>query len=83
MVWETHRDVVEEQLKTLLGVDKLDNKDSQYFQQHNAAAKLAYKYNDSMYNCADSECRLGLKHFPAVLRNIKGKLYKHFPRNAG
>ena len=41
MVWETHRDVVEEQLKTLLGVDKLDNKDPQYFQQHNVAAKLA------------------------------------------
>ena len=41
MVWETHRDVVEEQLKTLLGVDELDNKDPQYFQQRNAAAKLA------------------------------------------
>ena len=41
MVWETHRDAVEEQLKTLLGVDKLDNKDPQYFQQCNVAAKLA------------------------------------------
>ena len=41
MVWETHRDAVEEQLKTLLGVDELDNKDPQYFQQRNAAAKLA------------------------------------------
>jgi len=41
LVWETHRDAVEEQLKTLLRVDELDNKDPQYFQQRNAAAKLA------------------------------------------
>ena len=40
-VWETQREAVEEELKTLLGVDKLDPKDPRYFQQHNAAAKLA------------------------------------------
>jgi hypothetical protein len=40
-VWETHRDEVEEELKTLLGVEELDQKDPRYFQQRNAAAKLA------------------------------------------
>jgi hypothetical protein len=40
-VWETQREAVEEELKTLLGVDKLDPKDPRYFQQRNAAAKLA------------------------------------------
>lgn len=33
--------MVEEELKQLLGVEELDNKDPQYFQQRNAAAKLA------------------------------------------
>jgi hypothetical protein len=40
-MWETHRDEVEEELKTLLGVEELDHKDPRYFQQRNAAAKLA------------------------------------------
>jgi hypothetical protein len=39
-VWETQREAVEEELKTLLGVDELDPKDPRYFQQRNAAAKL-------------------------------------------
>lgn len=38
-VWETRRDAVEEELKTLLEVDELDCKDPRYFQQRNAAAK--------------------------------------------
>ena len=42
-VWETLRDDVEEELKTLLGVEVLDHKDPRYFQQRNAAAKLAMK----------------------------------------
>ena len=33
--------MVEEELKQLLGVEELDNKDPQYFQQRNAAAKFA------------------------------------------
>jgi formate dehydrogenase assembly factor FdhD len=41
LVWETRSDVVEEELKTLLGVEELDRRDPQYFQQRNAAAKLA------------------------------------------
>lgn len=41
LVWEIRRDAVEEELKTLLGVEELDNKDPRYFQQRNAAAKLA------------------------------------------
>jgi len=40
-VWETHREEVEEELKMLLGVEELDRKDPRYFQQRNAAAKLA------------------------------------------
>jgi len=40
-VWETRREAVEEELKALLGVDELDIKDRKYFQQRNAAAKLA------------------------------------------
>ena len=40
-MWETHRDEVEEELKTLLGVEELNQKDPRYFQQRNAAAKLA------------------------------------------
>jgi hypothetical protein len=40
-MWETHRDEVEEELKVLLGVEELDHKDPRYFQQRNAAAKLA------------------------------------------
>ena len=37
-VWETRRD---EELKMILRVDVLDHRDPKYFQQHNAAAKLA------------------------------------------
>ena len=40
LVWETHRDAIEEELKTLLGVEELDNRDPRIFQQRNAAAKL-------------------------------------------
>ena len=35
------RGVLLKKLKQLLGVEELDNKDPQYFQQRNAAAKLA------------------------------------------
>ena len=41
LVWETRRDAVEEELKMLLSVDELDRTDPRYFQQRNAAAKLA------------------------------------------
>jgi len=41
LVWETRRAAVEEELKTLLGVKELDNRDPRCFQQCNAAAKLA------------------------------------------
>jgi hypothetical protein len=40
-MWDTHKDEVEEELKLLLDVEELDPKDSRYFQQRNAAAKLA------------------------------------------
>ena len=40
LVWETHRDAIEEELKTLLRVEELDNRDPRIFQQRNAAAKL-------------------------------------------
>jgi hypothetical protein len=40
-VWETQREAVEEELRTLLGVDELDPKDPRVFQQRYAAAKSA------------------------------------------
>jgi len=40
LVWETQRDAVEEELKTILEVEELDRRDPRYFQQRNAAAKL-------------------------------------------
>jgi len=40
-VWETRREAVEDELKTLLGVEELDRRDPRYFQQRNSAAKLA------------------------------------------
>jgi len=42
-VCETRKEAVEEELKILLRVDELDRKDPRYFQQRNAAAKLALK----------------------------------------
>jgi hypothetical protein len=44
-VWETHRDEVEEELKALLGVEELDQKDPQYFQQRNAVGKIGNAKN--------------------------------------
>ena len=40
MVWELQRDAVEEELKVLLDVEELDNKDPRCFQQCNTAAKV-------------------------------------------
>lgn len=40
-MWDTYKDEVEEELKTLLGVEELDHKDPRYFQQRIAAAKVA------------------------------------------
>jgi len=39
MVWQTHRETVEEELRDILGVEELDAKDPACFQQRNAAAK--------------------------------------------
>ena len=39
VVWETHREAVEDELWEILGVDDLDTKHPGYFQQRNAAAK--------------------------------------------
>ena len=54
-VWETQRDAVEEELRTLLGVDELDRRDPRYFQQRNAAAKLALE-KMSVDERAELEC---------------------------
>ena len=40
-IWETHKETVEAELRILLGVEELDNRDPRYFQQRNAAARLA------------------------------------------
>ena len=40
-MWDTWKEAVEDKLKILLGVDELDHKDPRYFQQRNAAAKVA------------------------------------------
>ena len=39
LVWETHRETVEDELQEILGVEGLDPKHPGYFQQRNAAAK--------------------------------------------
>jgi hypothetical protein len=39
VVWQTHKDAVEEELKDILGVTELDTRDPGYFQQRNSAAK--------------------------------------------
>lgn len=39
VVWEIHREEVEEELKAILDVDTLNAQDPRYFQQRNAAAK--------------------------------------------
>lgn len=57
-VWETQKDAVEEELKTLLGVEELDSKDPRYFQQRNAAAKLAM---EKMSAEERAELELGLE----------------------
>ena len=41
LIWETQRDLVVEELKSLLEVEELDDRDTRCFQQCNAAAKLA------------------------------------------
>jgi hypothetical protein len=40
-VWETRKDAVEAELRTLLGVEELDTRNPRYFQQRNAAVRLA------------------------------------------
>ena len=39
VIWETQKEAAEEELREILGVEELDNKDPGYFQQRNAAAK--------------------------------------------
>ena len=39
VIWETQKEAVEDELKIIVGVDELDNRDPRYFQQRNAAAK--------------------------------------------
>jgi hypothetical protein len=53
-VWETRKEAVEEELKTILGVEELDCRDPRYFQQRNAAAKLALE-NMSVEDKAEPE----------------------------
>ena len=57
-VWDTHRDAVEEELKTLLDVEELDSRDPRYFQQRNAAAKLVL---EKMSANERTELELGLE----------------------
>ena len=57
-VWDTHRDAVEEELKTLLDVEELDSRDPRYFQQRNAAAKLVL---EKMSADERAELELGLE----------------------
>jgi hypothetical protein len=59
-VWETQRDAVEEELRILLGVEELDNRDPQYFQQRNAAARLALE-NMSVEERAELDMALEIR----------------------
>src|ERR1700682_3306958 len=39
VVWDLHKDLVEEELRNILGVDRLEDGDPRIFQQQNAVAK--------------------------------------------
>ena len=69
-MWETQKEAVEEELKTLLGVDELDNKDPRYFQQRNAAAKLAL-LNMSVEERAEVELGLETRRAEGNPQNIQ------------
>jgi hypothetical protein len=69
-VWETHRDEVEAELRTLLGVEDLDNRDPRYFQQRNAAAKLALE-NMSVEERAEMDLALETRRKEGNLEHIR------------
>ena len=39
IIWEIEKEGIEEELKEILGVEDIDNRDLRYFQQRNAAVK--------------------------------------------
>ena len=57
-VWETQREAIEEELKTLLGVEELDSRDKRHFEQRNAAARLAL---EKMSVAERAQIKLGLE----------------------
>jgi hypothetical protein len=69
-VWETQREAVEEELKTILGVEELDNRDPRYFQQRNAAAKLVLE-NMSVEKRAELELDLETRRTEGNPENIQ------------
>jgi hypothetical protein len=69
-MWETQKEAVEEELKTLLGVDELDHKDPRYFQQRNAAAKLAL-LNMSVEERAEVELGLETRRAEGNPQNVQ------------
>ena len=69
-IWETRKDIVEEELKTLLGVEELDQKDRRHFEQRNAAAKLAMD-KMSVEEKAEMELGLGKRRAEGNLENIQ------------
>jgi len=69
-VWETQRDAVEEELRTLLGVEELDNRDPRYFQQRNPAARLALE-NMSVEERAELDIALEIRRKQGNLEHIR------------
>lgn len=69
-VWETRREAVEEELKTILGVEELDRRDPRYFQQRNAAAKLALD-NMSVEEKAELEAALETRRSDGNPENVQ------------
>jgi hypothetical protein len=69
-VWETQREVVEEELKTILGVEELDCRDPQYFQQRNAAARMALE-NMSVDERAELELDLETRRTEGNPENVQ------------
>ena len=61
-IWETQRDLVEDELKLLLRVGELDHRDPKVFQQRYAAAKLALS---KMTEEERAEVEVGLERWRA------------------
>jgi hypothetical protein len=69
-VWETRKNAVEAELRTLLGVEELDTRNPRYFQQRNAAARLAME-KMSVAERAEMDLALEARRLEGNLEHIQ------------